>query len=87
MSLTGKNLSESSQPKVWPSQLLVAEVLEAGLMPDVQPTIDLPRLTSSPADFLGALDFVFLADKDQGDRCWNHYYRHAHQQAVQKVRE
>ena len=35
MSLTGKNLSESSQPKVLPSQLLVAEVYGLGEKPDV----------------------------------------------------
>ncbi|MEG4888171.1 hypothetical protein QUA82_15810 [Microcoleus sp. F8-D3] len=35
MSLTGKNLSESSQPKVLPSQLLAAEVYGIGEMPDV----------------------------------------------------
>jgi hypothetical protein len=56
-------------------------------MSDVQPKIESQRLTSSPPDFLGALDFVFLADEDQGYRCWNHYYRNAHKQAVQKVRE
>ncbi|MEG4454981.1 hypothetical protein [Microcoleus sp. N9_A1] len=33
MSLTGKNLSESRQLKVLPSQLLVAEVSEAGKCP------------------------------------------------------
>ncbi|MEG3881877.1 hypothetical protein QT971_25705 [Microcoleus sp. herbarium19] len=40
MSLTGKNLSESSQPKVLPSQLLVAEVSLIGEMPDVSPKIE-----------------------------------------------
>lgn len=35
MSLTGKNLSESSQRKVLPSQLLAAEVYGIGEMPDV----------------------------------------------------
>ncbi|MEG4347788.1 hypothetical protein QUB70_31600 [Microcoleus sp. A003_D6] len=40
MSLTGKNLSESSQLKVLPSQLLVAEVSRIGERPDVQAKID-----------------------------------------------
>ena len=35
MSLTGKNLSESSQPKVLPSELLWSEVSGIEEMPDV----------------------------------------------------
>ena len=63
MSLTGKNLSESSQPKVLPWQLLVAEVSHGGNARRLAENW-LARRTLETANFLGTLDFVFLADKD-----------------------
>ncbi len=44
----------------------------SGEMPSSrEPKIDSRAGRLKAADFLGALDFVFLADEDQGDGSWN----------------